>query len=134
MSRSYYIFYEQLNSEGEVFLNTAVLVYQCTPQLGQSMLPDNVVFGSFKQNKLVDKLNDLLLEKESPWEVVLDDSIANITVIAQEADAIICAPGLQELFDTGNYPKDHIFYFDLFSYNHLNLDKVVAFLETIHHN
>lgn len=52
-------------------------------------------------------------------------------MIAQEADAIICVPGLQKQFDLKNYPKEKVFYFDSLSYHELALDNVIKFLESI---
>lgn len=119
--------------KGEIFLNTAIIVYQSTPMFGRNMLPNNAVLGNFNQTKLVTQLNTELLERNLPWEAVLDDSIADIKVIAQEADAIICVPGLQKLFDIGNYPKEKVFYLDSLDYHNLQLDNVLNFLEALQH-
>lgn len=112
-------------------MNKAVVVYQSTLMLGKSKLPNGSILGMFKQKKLVTKLNKTLETKDSPWLVALDDSIADIDVIAQEADAIICVPGLQKQFDCKNYPKEKVFYFDSLSYHELALDNVIKFLESI---
>ncbi|WP_086314792.1 hypothetical protein A5821_002413 [Enterococcus sp. 7F3_DIV0205] len=112
-------------------MSTAIIVYQSTPMFGKNILPDGNVLGMFKQNKLVTKLNQTLEKKNSHWLVVLDDSIADIDVITPEADAIICVPGLQKQFDLKDYPREKVFYFDSLSYHELNLDKVIAFLESI---
>lgn len=114
-------------------MNTAIVVYQSTPMFGRNTLPNSAVLGNFKQTKLVTQLNTELQERTLPWEAVLDDSIADIKVIAQEADAIICVPGLQKQFDIGNYPKEKVFYLDSLDYHNLLLDKVLTFLEAIQH-
>ncbi|WP_086330417.1 hypothetical protein [Candidatus Enterococcus mansonii] len=112
-------------------MNTAIVVYQSTPMLGKNMRPNGNILGMFKQKKLVTQLNQELAKRNSHWQVVLDDSIADIDSIAQKAEAIICVPGLQKQFDLKNYPKNKVFYFDSLSYHHLTLDKVIDFLETI---
>lgn len=114
-------------------MNTVIIVYQSTPMLGRNMLPNNTVLGNFNQNKLVTQLNTELVERNLSWEAVLDDSVADIEVIGQEADAIICVPGLQKLFDTGNYPEEKVFYLDSLDYHNLQLDNVLTFLEAIQH-
>ncbi|WP_245558622.1 hypothetical protein [Enterococcus caccae] len=106
-------------------------VYQSTPMLGKRALPDGNVLGMFKQNKLVTKLNHALEKKNSHWLAVLDDSIADIGLIAPEADAIIYVPELQKQFDLKDYPKEKAFYFASLKYHELNLDKVIAFLNSI---
>ena len=120
-----------MNSKGDYFMSTAIVVYQSTPMLGKSILPNGNILGLFKQNKLITKLNQALEKRNSHWLAVLDDSIADIDVIAQEADAIICVPGLQKQFDIKNFPKEKVFYFDSLSYHELKLDNVINFLETI---
>lgn len=112
-------------------MSTAIVVYQSTPIIGKNELPNENILDMFKQNKLVPKLNQALEKKNSHWLATLDDSIADIDVIAQEADAIICVPGLQKQFDLKDYPKEKVFYFDSLSYHELTLDKVIAFLESI---
>lgn len=112
-------------------MSTAILVYQSTPMFKKNKLPNGNILGMFKQNKLVTKLNQSLEKRNSHWIAVLDDSIADIDVIAQEADAIICVPGLQKQFELKDYPKEKVFYFDSLSYHDLALDKVIDFLESI---
>lgn len=112
-------------------MNTAVLIYQSTPMLGRNNLPNGTILGMVKHKKVVTKLNDELQKKNSPWQVILDDSIADIEVIAPKADAIICVPGSQKLVDLGNYPKEKIFYFDSLDYHNVFFDKVITFLETV---
>lgn len=111
-------------------MRTAIVVYQSTPMIGTSKLPSGNILGMFKQKKLVTQLNQAL-EKRSDWLAVLDDSIADIDLIAQRANAIICVPGLQKQFDFKDYPKEKVFYFDSLSYHELALDKVIDFLESI---
>lgn len=112
-------------------MNTAVLVYQSTPMLGGNKLPNGAILGMFKQKKILAKLNDELKKRNSQWQVILDDSIADIEVIAAKADAIVCVPGLQKSFDLKNYPKEKVFYFDSLDYHDLSLGKVLRFLETL---
>ncbi|EOH96070.1 hypothetical protein UAW_01927 [Enterococcus haemoperoxidus ATCC BAA-382] len=112
-------------------MSTAIVVYQSTPMLGKNKFPNGNILGMFKQNKLVTTLNRALEKEGSHWLAVLDNSIADIDVIAQKADAIICVPGLQKQFDIKNYPKEKVFYFDSLRYHELNLDKVLKFLESI---
>lgn len=112
-------------------MSTAVVVYQSTPMIGKSKLPNGNILGMFKQTKLVTKLNQTLEKKNSHWLATLDNSVADIDIIAQEADAIICVPGLQKQFELNDYPKEKVFYFDSLSYHELNLDNVIAFLESI---
>ncbi|MBO0467836.1 hypothetical protein JZO73_09870 [Enterococcus plantarum] len=112
-------------------MSTAVVVYQSTPMIGKSKFPSGNILGMFKQKKLVSQLNQALEKKGSNWLAVLDDSIADIDLIAQRADAIICVPGLQKQFDFKDYPKEKVFYFDSLSYHELVLDNVIDFLELI---
>lgn len=112
-------------------MRTAILVYQGTPMFLKNKLPNGNILGMFKQNKLITKLNKSLEKRNSHWLAVLDDSIADIDIIAQEADAIICVPGLQKQFDIKDYPREKVFYFDSLSYHNLSLDRVIDFLESI---
>ncbi|MBO0470386.1 hypothetical protein JZO66_07495 [Enterococcus sp. DIV0242_7C1] len=110
----------------------AVVVYQSTPMFGRNKLPDGNILGMFKQNKLVKELNRELQKRAAPWTVVLDDSIADIHQISQNAEAILCVPGLQKQFDSGDYSKERIFYFDSLDYHNVIVTSAIAFLETIH--
>lgn len=78
-------------------MRTATLVYEGTPKLGGSPLPNGNILGMFKQEKFLKKMNDELLTMRIAWKVKLDSSIADIDVIAKESDAIICVPGLQKI-------------------------------------
>jgi hypothetical protein len=100
--------------------------------LGRNLLQTGNILGMFNQNKLVTQLNTELNKKKAPWTAVLDDSIADIEQISQKADAIICLPGLQKQFDSGNYPKERIFFYDSLAYHHLLTDSAIDFLDSIY--
>ena len=112
-------------------MNIATLVYEGTPILGGSPLPGGNVLGMFKQKKFLKKVNDDLLFMQIAWEVKLDNSIADIDVIAKESDAIICVPGLQKQFDFKDFPEEKIYYLGSLEYYNLDTNKVIQFLKKL---
>lgn len=112
-------------------MNTATLVYEGTPMLGRSPIPGGNILGMFKQKKFLKKMNDELLNMQIAWEVKLDNSIADIDLLAKESDAIICVPGLQKQFDFQDFPEEKVYYLDSLEYYNLDATKVIQFLKKL---
>ncbi|WON77795.1 hypothetical protein [Serratia sp. UGAL515B_01] len=102
-----------------------VFVYNSSPLLGRSPPFTGAIFSWFKEDKYLKVLNKDLIEKKYNWIAKLDDTEADIDIIKNYADMIICSPGLQYQFYTGQFDKSKIIYLTTLEYSCNDTKRVI---------
>ncbi|MBE0148359.1 nitrogen fixation protein NifS [Serratia fonticola] len=90
------------------------------------------MFGFYKEDKYITTLQDYLNKKNLNWLVERDDTESDIEkLIEQNAQLLVCAPGLRFQFYRNGFDKKNIIYLSTMEYVSNNINPVVKRIREI---
>ncbi|BAP85302.1 hypothetical protein LOOC260_107620 [Paucilactobacillus hokkaidonensis JCM 18461] len=113
-------------------MKKAVLVYYRTNMLLQGPFY-KPLYGIKKYHAYIDRLQQAVSDRKLDWNIIADDTDADIEKLEQEnVDVVLCEPGLEKFFNAGDFPTNKILFLDSLSY--YNTDVLPALNFLIHQN
>jgi hypothetical protein len=110
-------------------MKTVIFVYAAPPILSGGFRPSPSVFSlRSREKEYLDALNFHLNDRRMGWQAQLDKTCSEIDEIRQQAQAIICAPGLKYQFRTNGFDTNRIIYLSVMEYWYHDTGRVMKFL------
>ncbi|MGL5387738.1 MAG: nitrogen fixation protein NifS [Serratia sp. (in: enterobacteria)] len=109
-------------------------IYRPSPTFGRSPIQGagGGLFGFYKEDKYISVLQDYLNKKNLNWIVIRDDTESDIEkLIEQDAQLLVCAPGIRFQFYRNGFEKKNIIYLSTIEYVSNNINLVVKRIREI---
>ncbi|WP_160623130.1 nitrogen fixation protein NifS [Mixta intestinalis] len=107
-----------------------VFVFNSSPVPGRSPPISSAIFSWFCEENYIQALDSYLKREGYPWVVEQDTSEADIEILKNYAEIIICAPGLRWQFYTNGFDKKNIIYLSTMEYATNNIERVCRLIKS----
>lgn len=114
--------------------NKIYFIYMPSPLLSRSPFhgAGGGLFAFYREDKYIENLNRVLIEKNFNWRIERDNTESDIEqLISQNAQLLVCAPGLRFQFYHKGFPKNSVVHLSIMEYIANNIRPVLKKIEEI---